>query len=176
MGLGELPPVAHGAFARAPVEVTKGIPRALTNSVSQITEWTLSVESVTYSDKHYNKSFQAVVDVGNWLNVLPDDLAKSVNNAFFPPAVLLPGGSYYRVSCNATAPSFGVHIGDQTFPMDARDMIWQDDAGSCFSSVASGGQRSDISLMFLGAMWLKNVIAVFDMGKDEMRFAARTPE
>lgn len=170
-----MPPVTHGAFSKTPVEVTSAIPVALTNGIRQITEWTLTAESVHYSGKWYNSSFQAVVDVGNWLNVLPNDLAEEVNGAFSPPAFLPPGGSYYQVLCNATAPSFAVRIGNGTFPMDARDLIWRNETGSCFSSVASGGQDSDASLMFLGAAWLKNVVAVFDMGNDEMQFATRHP-
>jgi len=177
LGLGALPPVAHGPFATTPVEVTTTIPLALTNGTRQISEWTVSVQSATYGSNisSYRSPFQAVVDSGNWLIIVPPELANEVNAAFSPAPSATDGfEGAPAVACNATPPSFAVEVGGMTFPIDSRDMIWRDASGSCFSSVVPAPPPVDgVSLLFLGDAFLKNVVAVFDMGKNEMRFAAR---
>ena len=70
-----MPPVLHSHFASTPVEVSSAIPLPVTNGGRVITEWTLTVPSVTYAGKRYRTPFQAVVDSGNWLNIVPPDLA-----------------------------------------------------------------------------------------------------
>ena len=60
--------------------------------------------------------------------------------------------------------------------MDPRDLIVQNADGSCGSSVADAdqiGALASISFPILGTPFLRSVVAVFDFGKDEMRFAER---
>ena len=117
-----------------------------------------------------------MVDSGNNLNVFPKEVADSINAAFDPPA----GGYNAKaqapvVDCNATAPALSVEIGNAIFDIDPVDMIWRDAHGTCFSSVVSTDsvEGETIKINFLGDVFLKNVVAVFDMEHDEMRFAQR---
>lgn len=189
---GGLPPVDHSAnFSVAPVQITP-VPINMTDNKAQPSWWTINVDSVVYgpggggdqSENHNlttnSSQFLAVVDSGNWFNFLPNDLADLVNGGFSPPAVLDPT-SYpptYTVACNATAPTLGFSIGNQTFFHDGRDLILDTGDGSCVSTVISfaGVSYEGVELHggILGASFLKNVVAVFDFGKTEMRFAARS--
>ncbi|KAJ9641322.1 uncharacterized protein PV06_08619 [Exophiala oligosperma] len=185
---GSLPPVRHSAnFSVAPVQNTP-LPVNITNNKAQPSWWSVNIDSVVYgpgddsSDNLTTNStqFLAVVDSGNWFNFLPNNLADLINSRFSPPAVLDPT-SYpptYKVACNASAPTLGFSIGNQTFFHDGRDLILDMGGDSCVSSLISfaGVSYEGVQLHggIVGASFLKNVVAVFDFGKTEMRFAART--
>jgi hypothetical protein len=184
LALGGLPPVAHSStFAKANVEITNTIPASFTNGTKEITEWTLTVDSITYggNQSHVTNStpFQAVVDSGNPFNILPLEMADAVNKAFTPPAVTATaanigsGQGLYIVQCDAVPPTFGVTIGGQTFHHNGRDLILPYGNNTCISTIGAVVPTAGISLAFLGDAFLKNVVAVFDFGKNEMRFAAR---
>lgn len=233
LGLAELPPAVEtvGDFVSVPVEITEAIPLALTDNVTQITEWTLSVDSVTWwprtntsatSATSTNNSstkpscgrrtthgtggppataltnttrFQAVVDNGNYFNQLPTEIAAGILAAYDPPpsaeairAAAAGGLTPAPVSCSAAAPALGLAIGGRTFWHRPEDLVVQLDdgtglAGPCVATVmgpagGSGGGGGDagvsgLTLNFLGDAFLHNVVAVFDQGADEMRFAAR---
>lgn len=178
LALGALPPVKHtNKFANVSVEITEGIPASYTGGKHVITEWTLSVQEVTYGRESNSTRFQAVVDSGNYFNLYPPEIAAEINNRFDPPAVLSSedgaGEGVYTVLCDAKAPAHGVKIGNQTFYHDSRDMILQTGEG-CVSSIVAAIPVDGISLYFLGDPFLKNVVAVFDFEHEEMRFAART--
>ena len=81
----------------------------------------------------------------------------------------------YVVDCSAKAPEFGLSLGDQTFYHDGSDLIYQTDEGVCVSSLASSTEVSlgDVTLNIIGVPFLKNVVAVFDFGKNEMRFSKK---
>lgn len=53
-------------------------------------------------------------------------------------------------------------------------MIYRDVSGLYYSSVAPTGAEGDLALNFIGDAFLRNVVSVFDFGKEEIRFAART--
>lgn len=185
LGLGSLPPVAHNSnFAKAPVEITDTIPASFTNGTKEITEWTLTVDSITYGGAqslHTNSTpFQAVVDSGNAFNILPLDMANAVNQAFRPPAATNTsaqiglGQGTYVVDCDAVPPTFGVAIGGHTFYHNGQDLILPYGSNTCISAIGAVVPTAGISLAFLGDAFLKNVVAVFDFGNNEMRFAARS--
>ena len=92
-----------------------------------------------------------------------------MNALFDPPAVYSDDEGAYIVDCNATAPEFGVRIGAETFFINAEDLFLDNGDGTCISGVDDAGD----SLSILGDVFLKNVLAVFDVGASEMRFAAR---
>ncbi|KAF7548856.1 hypothetical protein G7Z17_g6797 [Cylindrodendrum hubeiense] len=183
LGLGELPPVAHSNdWAIAPIEVTKGLPDVYTGGIDQITLMTLSVDSITWGSRSKTSSrttnstsFQAVVDSGNQMNMVPQEVADEINAQFDPPAVYNEEAGIYVVDCNAKSPALGIEIDGHTFWHQSADMIIQDaSTGFCYSSLNSPAVGSGVTLQFLGDAFLKNVVSVFDFGKDEMRFAART--
>ena len=132
--LGTLPPVAHGEFVTVPVEELKGLPLSLTNGTKQIAYWVTTVEAVTWDNDTYSQPFQAVVDSGNSLNYLPEDVYVKVNAAFDPPGKLDPLKDWFTVHCSATPPAnFSIQIGGQVFTIDGADMIWRDTSGKCWS-------------------------------------------
>ncbi|KAH8169438.1 eukaryotic aspartyl protease domain-containing protein [Sarocladium implicatum] len=182
LGLGQLPPVSHSDnWTSAPIEITKGIPDAFyENGKPEISLMTLTVESISWgsslaSTTTNTTTFQAVIDSGNPQNMVPMVAAQSINSMFDPPATFDEDSEVFLVDCDAKAPLFGVTINGHTFWHQPEDMISQDhDTGACYSSVAGSSEGFGFEANFLGDAFLKNVIAVFDFGKTEMRFASRT--
>jgi hypothetical protein len=182
LGLGELPPVAHSNdWAVKPIEVTEGLPDELTGGVRMISLMTLTVDGVVYGDASSNSSvtnstkFQAVVDTANHMNLFPRAQAEAINNAFVPPGVFDKESHVYVVHCNATTPRLAVVLDGRTFWHQSRDdLIYRDESGSCYSSIAPTADSDDLTLNFLGDAFLRNVVSVYDFGKEQMRFAART--
>ncbi|TPX09845.1 uncharacterized protein E0L32_008867 [Thyridium curvatum] len=180
LGLGELPPVPHSDIVvTAPVEVTEAIPIALTNGVRQITEWTLAVDSVLWggasnsSPAANSTRFQAVVDTGSPFNYLPPEIVDPIHALFSPPATMDAATGVAPTPCDAKVPKLGVTIRGQTFWHLDQDLILQTPDGSCISALKYTAQGYGSGLNFLGDPFLKNVVSVFDFGKDEMRFMAR---
>ncbi|EME49653.1 hypothetical protein DOTSEDRAFT_49872 [Dothistroma septosporum NZE10] len=114
-------------------------------------------------------STRAIVDSGTSLCYVPDAVADALAMAFNPPAWWSSDNDAYMVDCEATAPVFGVVIADKIFYVNALDLIVLVEEGQC----AMGVQPAQGGLSILGGTWMKNVIAVFDIGAEEMRFAAR---
>ncbi|KAJ5721159.1 acid protease [Penicillium malachiteum] len=82
----------------------------------------------------------------------------------------------YRVACNATPPTHGVTINGNTFTINPLDMILPygqdyDDKEICFTDITDGGDDVHEDIFILGDTFLKNVVAVFDVGAVKMRFA-----
>jgi hypothetical protein len=185
-GVAELPPVEHSSeWTVAPVEITKSIPDSFyPNGIPELTLWTLTVSSVSWSPAAgtgkcksgvttNSTAFQASVDTGNPFLQLPVEITAAINAVYDPPAVLDENSGHYIVDCDARAPKVSLTIANATFWLDERDMITQVSPGQCISSVVPIAESIGISLSFLGDAFLRNVVAVFDFGKDEMRFSAR---
>ncbi|KAH6629762.1 aspartic peptidase domain-containing protein [Boeremia exigua] len=181
-GLGELPPVAHSNdWAVKPIEVTEALPDVLTGGQRLISLMTLTVDGVVVKNNSMalpsgpSSPFQAVVDTGNPMNLLPMDVAESINTAFNPVGVFNQESNRYIVDCNATTPDVGIILDGRTFWLKSPDdLIYYDTSGTCHSSIAPTAEGLGIALNFLGDAFLSNVVAVFDFGKQEMRFAATT--
>ncbi|KAK3315754.1 aspartic peptidase domain-containing protein [Apodospora peruviana] len=120
--------------------------------------------------------FPVLIDAGSTLSILPTEMVTQLYKSFDPPARYMPGTGLYFAPCNATVPTFGVQIGTQTFYIQPEDLLRQstrkeDDEGVwCRIGVTD----SDYSPWVLGVTFLSNVVAVFDVGLNEMRFATRT--
>lgn len=179
--LGGLPPVNHSChFSTVPVEITENIPLWYTSGKSVLSYWSTSVRNITFGSKSNNlttntTSFQAFVDSGNYISYLPPAVVDPINALFSPPATFDSDLGLYVVDCSANAPIFGLSLGDQTFYHDGSDLIYQTSEGVCVSSLASSSEVSlgDVTLNIIGVPFLKNVVAVFDFGKNEMRFAKK---
>ncbi|KAF2435580.1 acid protease, partial [Tothia fuscella] len=114
---------------------------------------------------------QIIIDSGTTMLFLPFNTTKAINALWSPPAHYNEDSRTYFVHCNATAPRFGVTIGGQTFWINPNDLIQDADIGGkiCMSGIQPGSDGISV----LGDIFLKNVLAVFDVGAGEMRFAAR---
>ena len=112
---------------------------------------------------------RAIIDSGTTFISLPNAIADEVNALFDPPAIFSTDRNIYLVNCSADPPRFGVNIASEIFIVDSEDLILETGAGDCMSGInnVESGQA------ILGDVFLKNVLAVFDIGKSEMRFAAR---
>jgi hypothetical protein len=114
---------------------------------------------------------QVIIDSGTALLILPANVTRSINALWSPPASYNKISQTYLIPCNASPPKVGVNIANETFWVNPEDMI--QDAGlgrkTCMSGVQPGHEGASI----LGDVFLKSVVAVFDVGVGEMRFAAR---
>ncbi|KAI9663963.1 MAG: hypothetical protein M1821_007454 [Bathelium mastoideum] len=123
----------------------------------------------TFSNRE--SQITTIVDSGTTLVYLPDEIAEAVNALFEPSAVYLEDEGAFFADCQATAPTFGVNINGTTFNVNAADLLLQSEVdpetGLCLTGVQAGGEGPFI----LGDVFLQNVVAVYDVGAAEMRFA-----
>ncbi|KAF2973483.1 hypothetical protein GQX73_g39 [Xylaria multiplex] len=111
-------------------------------------------------------------DLGSRL-VDTNAVADQVNVEFTPPVVYDVVTESYAARCNVVAPSFGITIAETTFLQGSNDMIFQLPSGGCMSTIKRSADSEGIALNSLGGVWPQNVVAVFDFGKNEMRFTPR---
>lgn len=115
------------------------------------------------------------MDTGTSFLYLPSDLAVSINNAFSPKAKYDPLFGGYFVDCDAIPPLLSIVIEGMPFAIQPQDLINKalvhPLSGKCFSTVSDGGPDGP---WVLGDVFLKNVLAVFDVGHGQMRFYSRT--
>lgn len=137
---------------------------------SEETKWTHPIFPSPLGPLTNSSQLQVIVDTGSTLTYLPNGIAEAVNALFDPPAVYDADSGTYAVNCSAKAPEFGVKIGEQTFFINEEDLIARErENGTCRSGIA----RADSGPSTLGLSFLKGVLAVFDVGASEMRFASR---
>lgn len=177
MSFGTLPPVEHSnAWTTVSVEPVN-IPGQPADASQSLQYWTTSIDAVTLGDQRLNISHQGVIDIGHPYFVVPQPLSDSLAAQFDPPGAFYPDGSLgplYAVECDATPPSnVSIEIGGTSFPIDSEDMIYRDFDDSCYSIFAPAVPSEGIVLFILPSHFLRNVVAVFDFGNDEMRFAGR---
>ncbi|USW47283.1 Putative aspartic peptidase A1 family, aspartic peptidase, active [Septoria linicola] len=110
-----------------------------------------------------------VVDSGTSLCYVPDDVAEATAALFDPPAYFDFDQNAYFVNCESRAPVFGVGIAKKIFYVNPADLIIRIQNNVCVMGIQSNGG----GLSILGGTWLKNVLAVFDVEGEQMRFAAR---
>ena len=182
LAIGGLPPVQFdNTFASTPIQILtlKGV-----NITSRYSFYAITPDGYTYNDvsststksEHghpasipdVSQKFQAVVNSGTTLMYLPKGLADAFNAAFDPPARYIRSQGAFVVKCDAVPPKFGVVIGNETLYINPKDMILQGRT-ACVTGITIGGAGPYI----LGDVFLKNVVAVFDIGASGMRFAAR---
>ena len=98
-----------------------------------------------------------------------------VNALYNPPAEYNPYVGAYEVDCNAKPPAISVRIGGVDLSINPADMIlntpggYDSDTRKCITTI----QPSSSSTLILGDAFLKSVVAVFDVGAAQMRFASR---
>ncbi|KAB8079271.1 aspartic peptidase domain-containing protein [Aspergillus leporis] len=190
--LGDLPPVERkGEFVAVPVEVMHNVPTNFTAGRRDRSYWAMTISAVKFGDaelfndkNEYGKeaeaaftthstAFQAFVDTGNDFSYLPAAIVDPVNARFEPPAVYNEKLGLSVVDCAAKAPVFGIELGGQTFYHQGEDLIYNTGKGYCVSGLVSSESvaMGNIVLNILGVPFLKNVVAVFDFARHEMRFA-----
>ena len=175
LAIGGLPPVKHSpAFESVPMELTDTPTNTPTVKASSgsYTFYTVSVAGLKYGENANNLSApdHYIVDSGTSLIFAPDHISNSINALFDPPAILKAHQGEYVVKCDASIPRVGVTIGRQTFYINPLDLIHRRQDGTCGTGI---GSSKLTGMLVLGDVFLRNVLAVFDVGASEMRFAAR---
>jgi hypothetical protein len=117
-----------------------------------------------------------IIDSGSSLLRFPDQLAEHIASLFVPPAMYAGASDTYLVPCSAKAPRVGVVIGGKSFFVAEEDLmnkgpgnVRDGGQGMCTLAVLRQGRGDAV----LGDSWLVGVLAVFDVGRREMRFAGR---
>lgn len=118
-----------------------------------------------------------IVDSGTTLNYFPTAVADAIAAAYVPAAIFDEDDGVYIVDCDAVAPGFGITINGTTFWTNPVDLIllagtYSNGSDLCISGIDDGGDVTG-SVYVLGDTFLKNVVAVFDVGATELLFAAR---
>ena len=197
IALGGLPPVQFVPyFASAPFQLISATSSSSsvssTNGKPDYTFYAITTNGFEYQSAQSNwdvsnwltyfgnpndaSKVQVVIDSGTTVNYLPQNIADRVNKLYKPAATFNSQLGYYTVDCDAKAPEFGVRIGQETFYINSEDMIIQVKKASgtakalCITAISATGTGGN---SILGHAFLKNVLAVFDIGASQMRFAAR---
>jgi hypothetical protein len=131
--------------------------------------------------QNYTASKQnIIVDSGTTLIYLPDRIADYIASLFIPAATFNPLSQFYLVSCTASAPRVGVTIGGKTYFISTADLMNTGPGAVGGSAVGAGRgqcalaiQRSAGGASVLGDSWLKNVVVLFDLGRNKVRVAKR---
>ena len=187
LAIGGLPPVPYvPIFASTPFEMLTASGTSSNTGNPDYTFYTITVNGFEYKSAQSNwnlgswltyfgnpndpSQVQVIIDSGTTVNYLPQTIADQVNYLFVPPATYNAQIGYYVVDCNAKAPEFGVRIGPEIFYVNPADNILEIGTDLCITGIAATGPGGN---SILGHTFLKNVVAVFDVGASQMRFAAR---
>ncbi|KAK4691871.1 hypothetical protein P7C71_g5224, partial [Lecanoromycetidae sp. Uapishka_2] len=188
LAIGGLPAVAYvPVFASTPFQLlTASSTSATAGAKPDYTFYTITTNGFEYQSAQTNwnvgswltyfgnpndaSEVQVIIDSGTTVNYLPQVTADRVNALFEPAATYDAQLGYYTVDCNAKAPEFGVRIGQEIFYINPLDNILKVTATGCITGISRTGTGGHSTL---GTVFLKNVLAVFDVGASQMRFAAR---
>lgn len=113
---------------------------------------------------------QYILDSGTTLNFFSSYQAALYNSKFQPPAVKDRFSGFYVVSCNSTPPLIGIKIGGAVFYHNPTDLIKSFSPGQCISGIQD---RGSLGVNILGDVFLDNVLALFDLRSNVVRFSAR---
>jgi hypothetical protein len=193
LALGGLPPspVRYStSFASTPIEYATITSTTIINGTTtrvnstEYSMYTITVDNFSFAKQSpryvitprpekiltQKPTSKLIIDTGTTMMMVDEAIAKAINALFTPPTRYDKENDSYSVPCNATAPRVGLTIGGTTFWIDPKDLILNEGPkGMCVSGVQAGGGE----FMILGDVFLKSVISVFDVGRGEMRFAAR---
>lgn len=161
---------ASSTFATTPILEIEG---QFSPTVAQYIFYAIEVDAIVFN-RYETDPLQVIVDSGTTLNYLPSDVAEVFNNLFEPPAEFAEELGVYIVACNAKPPSLSVVIDGQSFRHNPVDLIFDEGLGGniCVSGVQDGGVLG-AGVFILGDVFLKNVLAVFDVGNETMSFSSR---
>ncbi|KAL4987936.1 aspartic peptidase domain-containing protein [Aspergillus falconensis] len=183
--LGGLPDVElANNFTTVAAEYYKAAEFRSDNGTRLRSYWATTVQKVTYGDNgEHTASYQTIVDSGAPMNYVPTEVADGFNRGFSSSAQWDDTQGAYLVDCDADAPDFAVQLGGTTFKLNPADLILRSgvEFGGeeiCVSAVTRGLEQQvnatdTTELYILGAGFLKSVVAVFDFGNSQMRFAER---
>ncbi|KAK3620562.1 hypothetical protein LTR56_023344 [Elasticomyces elasticus] len=184
IAFGSLPPVeVEGHFTPTPIVLTPHY------STTALSEYAINIDA-TYFSSHTNTTDtggNTIIDSGTVTINARNEVADAYNKLFDPPAINPPDLGIYIIQCNATGPKvpFVVKIAGTEFKLPGESFVLSDVVLSengvtgeygdyCFSGIQETGVwNAEQTFINLGRPFLENVVAVFDVGAGEMRFAQR---
>ncbi|MCJ1308744.1 hypothetical protein MMC25_002398 [Agyrium rufum] len=188
LAIGGVPNITHSPnFATSPFQILQVQPvGASPETQTQLSFYSITIQGFQIAGDYFGQPVgnpsanpsampdelvreQVIVDSGTTLLYLADSISGVANELFDPPAFYDFEQGAYVVDCQATPPSLGVDIDGQILFINPQDLIVDSSESYCISGIVDAGQGPGI----LGDVFLKNVLAVFDLGASEMRFAAR---
>lgn len=146
--------------------------------LTQAQYWMISAQAVSIGSAYsYTPTQNVIVDSGTTLILLdPSSVAKI--HAYLPGGRVSPDNSHYQIFCNASSSAYTgsrnayFTLNGVKYGVPASDLAWYPESatpGYCYSGI----QPWSNSFGILGAMFLKNVYAVFDQTNSRMQFANR---
>ena len=117
---------------------------------------------------------QYILDTGTVPITIDKEVTEAFGASFDPPAWQNETLGGYVVQCNATAPDFSVEIAGHVFKVNGKDLILNGppEYPFCLMGVQAGVTAPGYPPI-LGSVFLRNVLAVFDVGKTQMTIASR---
>lgn len=127
-----------------------------------------------------NVKTQVIIDTGSTLTMLPETVvAKFYQNWIGGEKIRKDWiTNTYLLPCNTKSrpPKFGLDLKGGVVWFDSEDLILPASGDLCMGAIQpipTSREGTGGGLAILGAAFLKNVVAVFDVGAGEMRFANR---
>lgn len=169
LALGGLPDVDFNKDALVTVPILK--PTVGGETSNKYVYYAMQPDGIKLDGTSESTTWAAIVDSGTTLAYLPSADALAINNAYSPASTFVKEIGMFVCNCDATPPDFAISIGGKDFNINAKEMILQDSLSSPENACVSGIQATSGDVALLGDVLLKNVIAVFDLGKEELSFA-----
>ncbi|KAJ9612586.1 hypothetical protein H2200_004183 [Cladophialophora chaetospira] len=140
-----------------------------THGLPLLADYVISVEGIYYGAlgnmSVNSKPAQYLLDCGSPGIKIPIAHFNNWLAMFNPP---LQGGAENEVSCSAPVPEFKFKIGGKLFPINPADLVQKWTDGRCYQTL-SGSDGSGAPPYLLGDLFYRNVVAVHDWEKLEMR-------
>jgi aspergillopepsin I len=116
-----------------------------------------------------------VVDSGTTMSFVPPEVLKAIAAAWEPPLQRNHAMGQYVTPCDAKAPTFSLIIGGKEVRVDGKDTLlrYHPQSKMCFVGIEAAQGFVGGRLNMMGGTIMKSLVAVFDVGAAEMRFANR---
>jgi hypothetical protein len=162
-------------FARAPMDKLQFT--GFTGGKADYTMYVVKADGFNINGRQINTPASFVVDTGTTLSFIPRPIMEAIAAAWVPPLQKSdPVTGDYSVPCRGKAPKFAITIGGKQIWIDGKDLVlepenrWQK---KCQLGVQASHNLVGAGLGMFGGTFMKNMVAVFDVGAAEMRFANR---
>lgn len=172
VAIGGLPDVEfEHSFASTPLKIIELTPHPIEQT--KYSYYTIIPDGFVLDGQSKSTSIPVIVDSGTTLLYLPVRLTEAINAAFDPPAVYVEESGVFETDCNATPPDLAITIGGQDFHISGKELLLHGAVGKdpATGGCVTGVQVGPSGVSILGDVFLKNVVAVFDIGASQMKFA-----
>ncbi|KAF2669770.1 acid protease [Microthyrium microscopicum] len=165
-------------FARAPMQHLSISPRAPTppdaDGITDYLFYVTSTSGFSINSVPMSQGAEVIIDSGSPVSYLPKEIARAIHAQFTPPVSVDWLTGQYLFDCKNTKPAkVGVKFGNATVHFDPADLMIVGAGDLCVSGIQNAPNVGKGVRSVLGGSFLKGVVAVFDVGRGEMRFAER---